>query len=138
MSSNLELHPLSNKLRPSSTPPVAPPDGGPVPLTHPEESGEGTTASWAWAASTMFVARVHRSRDILIILNPTPRSSLLAWSCALIFVPRVLLFAIGQSQQLTPLESFLVLHFGLLLAFSALGLVVNVISILSFGDNLRN
>ncbi len=41
----------------------------------------------------------------------------------------MLLFAIGQSQQImTPLESFLALHFGLLLAFSAVGLVVNVTS----------
>jgi hypothetical protein len=29
---------------------------------------------------------------------------------------------------MTPLESFLALHFGLLLAFSAVGLVVNVTS----------
>jgi hypothetical protein len=59
--------------------------------------------------------------------NETPEFSLLAWSCALIFWPRILLFAIGQSQQsLTPLESFLSLHFGLLFAFSAVGLVVNV------------
>lgn len=55
--------------------------------------------------------------------------SLLSWSCALIFFPRILLLAIGQSQRpqlLTPLESFLALHFGLLLAFSAVGLVINV------------
>jgi hypothetical protein len=59
--------------------------------------------------------------------NKTPESSLLTWSCALIFWPRIFLFAIGQSQQsLTPLESFLALHFGLLLAFLAVGLVVNV------------
>jgi hypothetical protein len=59
-------------------------------------------------------------------LDPSS-SSLISWSCALIFSPRILLFAIGQSQQImTPLESFLALHFGLLLAFSALGLVVNV------------
>jgi len=46
-------------------PPVASADDGPVPaLTRPEESGESTTASWAWAASTMFVARVHRLRRI--------------------------------------------------------------------------
>lgn len=52
---------------------------------------------------------------------------MISWSCALIFFPRILLFAIGQSQQsMTPLESFLALHFGLLLAFSAIGLVVNV------------
>ena len=56
-----------------------------------------------------------------------PSSSLISWSCALIFFPGILLFAIGQSQQImTPLESFLALHFGLLLAFSAVGLVVNV------------
>ncbi|KAF8478576.1 hypothetical protein DFH94DRAFT_62037 [Russula ochroleuca] len=66
---------------------------------------ESTGASWAWAASGI----------------------LLSWSCALIFSPRMLLFAIGQSHPiLTPLESFLALHFGLLLAFSAVGLVVNI------------
>ena len=46
----------------------------------------------------------------------------------LIFLPHLLLFAVGQSQQLTPLESFLVLHFGLFLAFSAVGLVINVMA----------
>lgn len=67
-------------------------------------------------------------RRLLVgILTKTPESSLLTWSCALIFWPRILLFAIGQSQQsLTPLESFLALHFGLLLVFSAVGLVINV------------
>lgn len=46
----------------------------------------------------------------------------------LIFLPRLVLFAVGQSQQLTPLESFLALHFGLFLAFSAVGLVLNVMA----------
>ncbi|KAI0006135.1 hypothetical protein BJV74DRAFT_758145, partial [Russula compacta] len=68
------------------------------------ESRESTTASWTWATSAI----------------------MLGWSCALIFFPRSLLFAIGQSQRLTPLESFLALHFGLLLAFSVVGLVVNI------------
>ncbi|KAI0273743.1 hypothetical protein BC834DRAFT_816313, partial [Gloeopeniophorella convolvens] len=44
----------------------------------------------------------------------------------LIFFPRILLFAAEDSQQLTPLESFLTLHFGLLLACAAAGLVVNI------------
>jgi len=107
MSSDFELHDLSNKFQTSSTPPAASADAGPVPpLTRPEESGDSTTASWAWAASAI----------------------LFAWSCALIFLPRVLLFAIGLSQQLqlTQLEVFLALHFGLLLAFSAVGLIVNM------------
>jgi hypothetical protein len=66
MSSDFELHDLSNKFRPSSTPPAASADAGPVPpLTRPEESGDSTTASWAWAASAMFVAQVYHLRDIL-------------------------------------------------------------------------
>jgi len=106
MSSAVELDDLSNKRRASSSPLDASVDPGPVPLTtNPEDSREGTTASWTWAASGI----------------------LLSWSCALIFFPRILLFSIGQSQQsMTPLESFLALHFGLLLAFSAVGLVVNI------------
>ncbi|KAF8503453.1 hypothetical protein F5888DRAFT_1862751 [Russula emetica] len=105
MSSAVELDDLSNKRRASSSPLDASVDPGPVPLTtNPEDSREGTTTSWTWAASGI----------------------LLSWSCALIFFPRILLFSIGQSQQsMTPLESFLALHFGLLLAFSAVGLVVN-------------
>ncbi|KAI9509639.1 hypothetical protein F5148DRAFT_723973 [Russula earlei] len=104
MSADIALDDLSGKLRTSSS---IPPDvSGSIPCpASPEESREGATPSWTWATSAI----------------------LFAWSCALIFFPRVLLFAIGQSQQqLTPFESFLALHFGLLLAFSAAGLITNV------------
>jgi hypothetical protein len=77
------------------------------PPTYSEEFNpkESATASWAWATSII----------------------LLAWSSVLIFLPRLLLFAVEQSQEhLTPLESFLALHFGLFLAFSAVGLVINI------------
>jgi len=99
---DVELDDLSSKPRASPTPQHD--TSGLVPPTHPEELRESTTASWAWAASAV----------------------LFSWSCALIFSPGVLLFALGQSRQLTPFESFLALHFGLLLAFSAIGLVVNI------------
>jgi len=59
MSSDLELDDLSNKFRASSTPPGAPGDAGLAPpLTHPEEPSESTTASWAWATSSVFVAQL--------------------------------------------------------------------------------
>ncbi|KAI0256808.1 hypothetical protein BJV78DRAFT_309952 [Lactifluus subvellereus] len=96
MDSDFELDDLSQKRRATSTPSDA--------STYPQELKESTTASWTWATS--------------VILS--------AWSCALIFSPRVLLFAIGESRYLTPLETFLALHFGLLFAFSAVGLVVNI------------
>ena len=48
----------------------------------------------------------------------------------MIFLPRLLMFATEQSQQLTPLESFLALHFGLFFASSAIGLVINVMALL--------
>ena len=127
MSSAFELDDLSDKRRASSSSLLdASVDPGPVPLpTNPDDVREGTTASWTWAASGMFVVRLRLSVDKQSDnLDPF---SLISWSCALIFFPRVLLFAIGQSQQrMTPLESFLALHFGLLLAFSVVGLVVNV------------
>ncbi len=127
MSSDFELDNLSNKSRATSTPPGASIDANLAPpQTDPQEVRESSSASWAWAASAMFVARHIISSDGHSD-NPRPRSSLFVWSCALIFLPGVLLFAIGQSQRLTPLESFLALHFGLLLALSAAGLVVNVI-----------
>jgi len=59
MSSDLELDDLSNKFRASSTPPGAPGDAGLAPpLTHLEEPSESTTASWAWATSSVFVAQL--------------------------------------------------------------------------------
>jgi hypothetical protein len=122
MSSAFELDDLSDKRRGSSSSLDA------VPLsTTLEDFREGTTASWTWAASGMFVVRLIGGNLNLTILISSP-SSLLSWSCALIFFPRMLLFAIGQPQHevMTPLESFLALHFGLLLAFSVVGLVLNV------------
>lgn len=59
MSSALELDDLSDKRRASSSPLDAPVDPGPVPLTtNSEDFREGTTASWTWAASGMFVVRL--------------------------------------------------------------------------------
>jgi len=99
MSADIQLDDLSKKS--SALPDVTAYSGS---VTSPE-SKEGSTASWTWVTSAL----------------------LLGWSCALIFFPRVLLFAIGQiQQQLTPLESFLALHFGLLLAFSVVGLIGNI------------
>ena len=56
MSSDFELDDLSNKFRPSSTPLGASEDAGLAPP--PEEPREGTTASWAWATSVVFVAQL--------------------------------------------------------------------------------
>lgn len=59
MSSDFELHDLSDKFRASSTPPGASGDAALAPpLTHPEEPRESTTASWAWATSAVFVAQL--------------------------------------------------------------------------------
>jgi hypothetical protein len=59
MSSAFELDDLSDKRRGSSSPLDAFADPGPEPLTtNPEEFREGTTASWTWAASGMFVVRL--------------------------------------------------------------------------------
>jgi hypothetical protein len=59
MSSTTELDDLSDKRRASSGPLDASVDPGPVPLTtSPEDFKEGTTASWTWAASGMFVVRL--------------------------------------------------------------------------------
>jgi hypothetical protein len=59
MSSALELDDLSDKRRASSSPLDVPVDPGPVLLTtNPEDFREGTTASWTWAASGMFVVRL--------------------------------------------------------------------------------
>jgi hypothetical protein len=128
MPSDFELEDLSNKGRVASTPPDASVGRGlrpPTYLGEPKDS-ESTTAYWAWATSVMFVAlQLKYFKGEIILLTPGP--SLSAWSCALIFSPRILLLTIGESRHLTPLESFLALHFGLLLAFSAVGLVVNVI-----------
>jgi hypothetical protein len=58
MSSAFELDDLSDKRRASSSPlDASVVDPGPVPLstTIPEDFREGTTASWTWAASGMFV-----------------------------------------------------------------------------------
>ncbi|KAI0306467.1 hypothetical protein B0F90DRAFT_1814365 [Multifurca ochricompacta] len=111
MSSDIELDDLTNKAQSSQFPDTSLASVGFQPPSHREDREdfkESAVASWTWATSAI----------------------LSAWSCALIFFPRTLLFAIGKSQQLlTPLESFLTLHFGLLLAFSAMGLVVNVPSI---------
>ncbi len=59
MSSEFELDDLSNKRRASSSPLDAFVDPGPVPLTtNSEDFREGTTTSWTWAASGMFVVRL--------------------------------------------------------------------------------
>lgn len=59
MSSTFELDDLSDKRRASSSPLDASVDPGPVPLTTTtEDLREGTTASWTWAASSMFVVRL--------------------------------------------------------------------------------
>ncbi|KAI9446351.1 hypothetical protein H4582DRAFT_551540 [Lactarius indigo] len=106
MSSEFELHDLSKKGQVGSQRIDTAPDPSSRPPTYPEETDpkESATASWAWGTS--------------IILS--------AWSSVLIFLPRLLLFAAGQPQHLTPLESFLALHFGLLLASLAVGLVINI------------
>jgi len=107
MSSEFELHDLSKKSQVGSQPMHAALDSSSrTAPTYPEESNpkESATASWAWATSTI----------------------LLAWSSVLVFLPRLLLFGVGQSQHLTPLESFLALHFGLFMAFLAVGLVTNI------------
>lgn len=77
----------------------------------------------------MGLGYVHNVRKSSTVWNTlTILHSLLAWSSVLIFLPRLLLFAAGQSLHLTPLESFLALHFGLFSAFSAVGLVINVMA----------
>ncbi|ETW85880.1 hypothetical protein HETIRDRAFT_311279 [Heterobasidion irregulare TC 32-1] len=65
---------------------------------------DATLASWSWAAASL----------------------LGAWSSALIFFPRALLFAAEEGQTLTPLEGFLALHFGILLAAVSLALILNI------------
>ncbi|KAH9043128.1 hypothetical protein EDB85DRAFT_915312 [Lactarius pseudohatsudake] len=105
MSSEFELRDLSKKGQVGS-PPINAASDPSRPPTYPEETDpkESATTSWTWATSII----------------------LLTWSSVLIFLPHLLLFAVGQSQHLTPLESFLALHFGLLLAFSAVGLIINI------------
>jgi hypothetical protein len=59
MSAAFELDDLSDKRRASSSPLDAAVDPGPAPLTaNAEDLREGTTASWTWAASGMFVVRL--------------------------------------------------------------------------------
>lgn len=48
------------------------------------------------------------------------------WSSVLILFPRILLFAAEEGQQMTPLESFVCLHFGLFLFAVAAAIVFNV------------
>ncbi|KAI0054142.1 hypothetical protein FA95DRAFT_1480235 [Auriscalpium vulgare] len=58
-------------------------------------------------------------------LHFTPYS-LSLWSAVFILFPRFLLFAAEEGQALTPLESFLALHFGLLLVGTAIALITNI------------
>ncbi|THH20682.1 hypothetical protein EW146_g732 [Bondarzewia mesenterica] len=69
-----------------------------------DDAKGGTLASWSWAAASI----------------------LGIWSTLLMFFPRVLLFAAEETQRLTPLESFLALHFGIFLAGTAIALITNI------------
>ncbi|KAI0065392.1 hypothetical protein BV25DRAFT_1850723 [Artomyces pyxidatus] len=70
-----------------------------------EDAKDNTAATWSWAGA------------------------LALWATVFILFPRVLLFAAEESQTLTPLESFLALHFGLFLAGTALALILNIPSV---------
>ncbi|TFY72657.1 hypothetical protein EVG20_g335 [Dentipellis fragilis] len=69
---------------------------------------DNTVAIWCWVAASI----------------------LSLWSALLILSPRLLLFAAEEGQTPTPLESFLALHFGILLAGTALSLVLYIPSAL--------
>lgn len=70
MSSEFELVDISNKRRASSSPLDASvgPDLVPLGTTNPENFRESTGASWAWAASGMFVVRLSLDVGNLTIL----------------------------------------------------------------------
>ncbi|KAA1471106.1 hypothetical protein DENSPDRAFT_818995 [Dentipellis sp. KUC8613] len=78
--------------------------------TDSSSPSDNTVAIWCWVAASI--------------------SRLSLWSALLILSPRLLLFAAEEGQTLTPLESFLALHFGILLAGTALSLVLYIPSAL--------
>ncbi|KZV69489.1 hypothetical protein PENSPDRAFT_652342 [Peniophora sp. CONT] len=69
-----------------------------------DDSRDATAASWSWFSGSI----------------------LAVWSSVLILFPRILLFAAEEGQQMTPLESFVCLHFGLFLFAVAAAIVFNI------------
>lgn len=89
---------------------------------------DATLASWSWAAASLCVPFREPCGILRCVcaLTSSISTRLGAWSSALIFFPRALLFAAEEGQTLTPLEGFLALHFGILLAAVSLALMLNV------------
>ena len=74
----------------------------------------------------MFVRCPNRSR-LTLCSDAQVLRSIAVWSFVLLFFPRVLLFAASDvTPELSSLESFLAIHFGLFLAGTAMAIVFNV------------
>jgi hypothetical protein len=83
-------------------------------------------ALWSWAAASMYV-HTKIQRKAVYIFSLLSRI-LLSASCLCLF-PRLLLFFSSTTQprtELSPLEHFLALHFGIWLAAIAFAVIFNV------------
>lgn len=101
----------------------------------PDEPGveNATIAMWTWTASAMSVHGVHYHGACNSWLTIISLYRLISLASCLTLFPRLLLFISETSSEtedrrtaLTPLESFLALHFGIWISVIALSLILNV------------